>query len=150
MDTYYWNSGESHNRLYSGLIYSSCRVIWSLSTASLVWICISGNGGLLNRFLSSAVFIPLSRLTYSVYLTHVWVIWIYVGSRRERIDTNPSEILFIFLHNIVIAYFIGFLFALIFEMPIIKLQKCFMNRFLKFNKLSDTQNELPLNVCNLN
>jgi len=150
MDTYYWNSGKPHNRLFSALIFSTCRIIWSLSTASLIWICISGNGGLVNKFLSSNIFIPLSRLTYSVYLTHVWVIWIYVGSRRERIDSSQSEIFFIFLHNIIIAYFIGFLFAVLFEMPIIKLQKCFMTRFVKLNRISDIENEIQLNDTNLN
>jgi peptidoglycan/LPS O-acetylase OafA/YrhL len=142
MDTYNWNSGEQYNRLYSGLIFSTCKVLWSLSTASLIWICISGNGSLINKILSSNIFIPLSRLTYSVYLTHVWVIWIYVGSRRERIDTNQSEVLFIFLHNIVIAYFVGFLFSLLFEMPIIKLQKRFIERFIKSERNLDFGNEL--------
>jgi peptidoglycan/LPS O-acetylase OafA/YrhL len=142
MDTYKWNSGEQYNRLYSGLIFSTCKVLWSLSTASLIWICISGNGSLINKILSSNIFIPLSRLTYSVYLTHVWVIWIFVGSRRERIDTTQVEVLFIFLHNIVIAYFVGFLFSLLFEMPIIKLQKRFIERFIKSERNLDFGNEL--------
>jgi peptidoglycan/LPS O-acetylase OafA/YrhL len=147
MDTYSWNSGEQYNGLHSGLMFPTCKVLWSLSTASLIWICISGNGSLINKIFSSNIFVPLSRLTYSVYLTHVWVIWLYVGSRRERIDTNQSEVFFIFLHNIVIAYFVGFLFSLLFEMPIIKLQKRFIERFLKSEERNlNFGNELNGNV----
>ena len=143
MDTYAWNTGKPHNNVLSAVIFSSCRVLWALSTAALIWLCISGNGGLINRCLSSYVFIPLSRLTYSVYLTHVWVIWIFVGTRRERIDTNVLEIILIFSHNIVISYIIGFIFALLFEIPVIKLQKRLINYFMKTIKTCD---DTELNV----
>ena len=130
MDTYYWNTGKPHNRLLSALVFATCRVIWSLSTAALIWLCISGNGGKLNDWLSSKIFIPLSRLTYSVYLTHVWIIWLFVGTRRERIDTEWTEVLFVFLHNLIISYVIGFIFALVFELPVLRLQKRLIKRFV--------------------
>ncbi|CAG2103571.1 unnamed protein product, partial [Medioppia subpectinata] len=131
MDTYHWNDGKPHTSLLSALIFSTCRVVWALSTGALVWLCISGNGGFIDRCLSAPILIPLSRLTYSVYLTHVWVIWVFVGTRRERIDANVMEIMLIFIHNLVISYIIGFLFALLFEMPVIKLQKRLTKRFVK-------------------
>lgn len=137
MDTYAWNTGEPHNRLMSALIFATCRVIWSLSTAALIWICISGNGDGINRFLSANVFIPLSRMTYSVYLTHVWFIWLFVGTRRERIDTNRFEIVYIFLHNLIISYSFGFVFTLLIELPVIKLQKCLTKRFIKAMEKSE-------------
>ena len=123
LDTYYWIGGKPYNRLVSGVIYATCRVIWSLSTSALIWLCVSGNGGLINRVLSAHIFTPLSRLTYSVYLTHAWVVWLYVATRRQQIDTNWTDLTFIVVHNVIISYLVGFLFAILFEMPVLRLQK---------------------------
>jgi peptidoglycan/LPS O-acetylase OafA/YrhL len=129
MDTYYWNSGQQFNAIHSAIIFSTCRIMWSISSSLLIWLCISGNASVVNSFLSAKVFVPLSRLTYSVYLTHVWIIWLFIGSRRERIDTNEKDIFLIYLHNLVLAYLIGFVFSVLFEMPIFRMQKRFFNRF---------------------
>ena len=139
MDTYYWNTGRPYNRVVSALIFSTCRLIWSLSTAALIWLCITGNGGLVNDFLSAKVFTPLSRLTYSVYLTHVWVIWVFVGTRRERIDASWTDNLFIFTHNVAISYIIGFLFTVLFEAPVLKIQKRIKNKLFKIDEKQVTK-----------
>ena len=131
MDTYYWNTGRPYNRLVSALVFSTCRLIWGFSMAGLIWLCLSGNGGLINDFLSAKVFTPFSRLTYSVYLTHVWVIWVFVGSRRERVDGSWTEITFMFTNNIVISYIIGFLFTVLFEVPVLKIQKRIKNKLFE-------------------
>ncbi|XP_014602889.1 PREDICTED: LOW QUALITY PROTEIN: nose resistant to fluoxetine protein 6-like [Polistes canadensis] len=44
------------------------RTIWAIGIAWLVIACSTNNGGILNRILSFKVWIPLSRLTYTVYL----------------------------------------------------------------------------------
>ena len=128
MDTYYWNTGNVFNRLTAALVLGTSHLVWGLSLFGLLWICISGNGGIINSILSAHIFTPFSRLTYSAYLVHPWVIWVYFGTRRERIDTNVMEFIYIFLHNIIIAYFVAFLFALLIEVPIFKIQKLLTNQ----------------------
>lgn len=96
-DNVYWLRGESYSPLLSAFYYPFCRIVWSLCISSLIWCCISGNGGLINKFLSWKGFVPLARLTYSVYLTHAWVVWIYYGSRRERIDTSTYSLVCVML-----------------------------------------------------
>jgi hypothetical protein len=92
LDDSFWNNGESYDKLISAIYYPFCRIIWSLCIALLIWLCISGNGGLINKFLSWKGFVPLARLTYSVYLTHAWIIWTFYGSRRERIDLSSYSL----------------------------------------------------------
>ena len=93
-------------------------------------MCITGNGGLVNRFLSSKAFIPLSRLTYSVYLTHAWIVWIYWGSKSESVDmANNFSIISLFSSILFISYIIGFIFTLLFESPLFVLQKSLKNCF---------------------
>jgi len=126
-DTQYWARGEPFNRWISAFIYPLTRVIWAINTATIIWMCITGNGGLINKFLSSKIFIPLSRLTYSVYLTHAWIVWYYWGSRRDLVDLNNFTIFSLFCGNLLMCYILGAMFSLLFESPIFKLQKYFKN-----------------------
>lgn len=52
----------------------------------VMWLCATNNGTILGRLLSWSGFRPLSRVTYSTYLTHSWVLWVALGTRRELID----------------------------------------------------------------
>jgi peptidoglycan/LPS O-acetylase OafA/YrhL len=114
-------------------------VIWALSTATLVWMCISGNGGLVNRLLSSKVFIPLSRATYSIYLTHVWIVWTFWGSKRELVDMGTYQMVLLFLGVITMAFITGAIFSLLFESPFFTLQK-FLKEFLFGSETNNNKN----------
>lgn len=87
--------------------------------ATSVWLCVTGNGGLLGRLLSSKVFRPLSRTTYAVYLTHVWVVWVTAGARRAPIDLSAHSLLLLFAAEVLVAFGIGFFFTVLFESPVI-------------------------------
>jgi len=95
-------------------------------------MCITGNGGFINKFLSWKAFVPLSRLTYSVYLTHAWILWIYWGSKRDLIDMNSFTIFTLVFGILLMSYFLGFIFSLLFESPALVLQK-YLTDFLKSN-----------------
>lgn len=53
-----------------GYFYAAIsRPLWGFSIGWVIFACIKGYGGLINRFLSWSVFMPLGRLTFCVYLT---------------------------------------------------------------------------------
>jgi peptidoglycan/LPS O-acetylase OafA/YrhL len=134
-DTYYWIFGESYNRWISAFLYPATRIIWALIIATTIWMCISGNGGLVNEFYSWKAFIPLSRLTYCVYLTHVWIDWYYWGSKRDLIDLNNLTYLILIICAILfISYIIGAIFSILFESPFFVLQKFFRDYFSNIQK----------------
>ena len=87
-DSWYYVKGERYNPLISAFTYPGGRIIWTICTVWIIGACSSGNGGIINRFLSWKGFVPFSRMSYSVYLTHVWSLWIFIGSQRERVDTS--------------------------------------------------------------
>jgi peptidoglycan/LPS O-acetylase OafA/YrhL len=133
-DVQYWIYGRPYNKLISSLVYPTTRIIWAINTATLIWMCITGNGGLVNKFLSWKVFIPLSRLTYSVYLTHAWIVWIYWGSKRDLVDMNNFNILSLFSGIILMSYVLGAIFSLIFESPFLNLQKYLKDYLIGYEK----------------
>jgi peptidoglycan/LPS O-acetylase OafA/YrhL len=121
----------------------------------MIWMCITGNGGFINDFLSWKAFIPLSRLTYSVYLTHVWIDWYYWGTKRDLIDMNDFTYLFLFCGFLLMSYIIGAIFSLLFESPFFVLQDYLKKYFLsiqnnnsisKFDNNKSEREMLKLNL----
>ncbi len=96
-------------------------------------MCITGNGGLVNKLLSWKGFIPLSRLTYSVYLTHVWLVWMYWASKKDLVDMNNFSILSLTSGILLMSYGLGAIFSLLFESPFFELQKN-LKYYLMINK----------------
>ncbi len=115
--TQYWVYGEPYNRWVSAFIYPITRIIWALNMAAIIWMCITGNGGFVNKFLSYKAFTPLSRLTYSVYLTHVWIVWYYWASIRTLFDLNKFSFAILSTGIVLISFTIGAIFSLLFESP---------------------------------
>lgn len=113
--------GRPYDALWSAFIFPLNRAIWALMLTAIIWLCLTGNGGIVGRVLSWNAFRPLSRMTYSVYLTHAWTLWIALGSRRELIDIAGLSVA-VFCGGILVAvYIIGFIFTVLFEAPLFHL-----------------------------
>ncbi|CAG0892613.1 unnamed protein product [Darwinula stevensoni] len=59
------------------------RIAWACGVAWVILACAAGSGGPVDAILSWKAFIPLGRLTYSVYLTHFYVITWFLWRRQE-------------------------------------------------------------------
>jgi hypothetical protein len=84
---YFWNLGLETNAFINALYSSTHRTVWAIGLSWIVYACITGQGGFINSFLSWKGFIPMSRLTFMVYLVHPWLIWLYMGNNRQLVDT---------------------------------------------------------------
>lgn len=70
------------------LYYTLSRLGWPLAVGWVVFACTQGYGSLANSFLSSPLWQPLSRLSYSVYIWHMFIQ--EVNSRNVRTSTYFS------------------------------------------------------------
>ena len=61
---------NAQNITYGGLH----RAAWGLALGWVIFACSRGYGGWINDFLSWGAFVPLSRLSYIIYLMHLTVI----------------------------------------------------------------------------
>ncbi|KAL1424876.1 hypothetical protein MTO96_019739 [Rhipicephalus appendiculatus] len=61
------------------------RIVWSVSLAWITLACSTGRGGPVNKFLSWNAFVPLSKLSYGVYLIHLPLFKLMMHSSRERV-----------------------------------------------------------------
>lgn len=100
------------------------RLGWSLALLSQIFMCQAGLGGPINAFLSWKGWLPVSRLTYSVYLLHYGIDIAWVSQMRHIYSFSPDfQSVVIFLGLIVAVNFCGVLLFLLVEQPSANLEK---------------------------
>lgn len=155
--TFPWVHGRPYDRLWSAILYPTNTTVWALVLTLTIWLCATNNGSFIGRFLSWSGFRPLSRMTFSVYLTHVWVLWTALGTRRDLIDMSSHSALLLVAGVIVASYLVGFLFTILFDTPVLHLIDFIKRSFYQTNldiargsangrKMSNNNNnkEIPL------
>ncbi|XP_017001494.2 nose resistant to fluoxetine protein 6 [Drosophila takahashii] len=82
-------SGPALSTLAEAFYYTLTRVGWSMALCWVIFACMQGYGGLANSFLSSPLWQPLSRLSYSVYMWHMF--FQEVNGRSMRTNSYFSD-----------------------------------------------------------
>ncbi|XP_031632725.1 uncharacterized protein LOC116346685 [Contarinia nasturtii] len=121
-----WNG--TLNLLWTALYVSLGHSAWGMA---LIWIVLSCKWGLgkpIDSLLSLRALLPLSRLTYCAYLVHP-VTQISVSlDLKGPIHIDHAIVFTIFLGNVVIAYWVALILALLFEAPIVRLLKILFSK----------------------
>ncbi|XP_037523929.1 nose resistant to fluoxetine protein 6-like [Rhipicephalus sanguineus] len=118
-----WNQGHLPDAITNALYGGFHRLLWSLAFFWPSYACATGRGGVLNNMLSWSFFLPLSRLTYGIYLIHVPLYITRMLRLRSYINTDEffqlTTALGVFLLSVVFAY----LLHVCIEAPTVRLQK---------------------------
>ncbi|XP_070389118.1 nose resistant to fluoxetine protein 6-like [Dermacentor albipictus] len=100
------------------LIAAFCdRIFWSVF---LIWItltCSSGRGGFVSRFLSWGAFVPLSKLTFGVYLIHFPFVQLMLHASRERIFWSHFNVITLWFATLVWCFLLAYVEFLACEAP---------------------------------
>lgn len=133
--TYSWNNNAPYSRVTSTFYYNASQVFWSLATGWAILACSLGHGGWLNEFLSSPVFVPLGRATYMTYLSHMLIVMAYPAKMNLLIEPSYIVFLYIFISNLFLSYLLGIFLTLVYESPILHLQKLLVSNMAnRFNE----------------
>ncbi|KAL3208830.1 hypothetical protein MRX96_052447 [Rhipicephalus microplus] len=106
------------------------RLLWAVS---LIWItlaCSSGRGGLVSKFLSWNAFVPLSKLSFGVYLIHLPFIQLYLHASRERIYWSLFQLFTLLFAFLVWTYLLAYFAFLTCEAPTAALDKFIFSRLI--------------------
>ncbi|XP_077544857.1 nose resistant to fluoxetine protein 6-like [Haemaphysalis longicornis] len=106
------------------------RVLWSLFLAWTTLACSTGRGGVVNKFLSWNAFVPLSRLSFGVYLIHYPFVELILHTSRERLFWSHFNHVTMFFGLLVWSLLLAYLAFLACEGPVGALDK------LVFSKLT--------------
>ncbi|KAI1289480.1 Nose resistant to fluoxetine protein 6 [Halotydeus destructor] len=132
----YWtNVGEETHSSFT-IMYSAChRTLWAIGLAWIVYACISGQGGYVDKFLSWRGFTVLSRLTFTTYLIHPMLLWIYLGNMRHLYIPDYYFVSFNFLSHWISSYTVALILTLLVESPSMVLQKELLKYLTRHNDL---------------
>lgn len=64
-------SDANYTWLEYGLYDALSRVTWAIAVCYVIFACVHNHGGVVNWFLGHPLWQPISRLSYSIYLTHL-------------------------------------------------------------------------------
>ncbi|CAN7993644.1 unnamed protein product [Ixodes hexagonus] len=107
------------------------RTAWAATVAYIVFATHFGLGGWIGQFLQWRALVPLSRLTFLTYLLHPLVMWFKNGNLRERVFLRHfPEMANNVVSDLVFSYGAAFIATLLFEVPILNLEKIILRPFM--------------------
>ncbi|PSN55337.1 hypothetical protein C0J52_01839 [Blattella germanica] len=119
----FYDDLHEYNVIESGIYAGLHRPVWALGVAWVIFACVSGYGGPVDTILSWKTFIPLSRLTYCIYLCHYVILLYKIGSTRTNSYLSIFYTMHDFAGNILLSSILAALTSLAFEMPFINIIK---------------------------
>lgn len=99
------------------------RILWSVFLSWITLACATGRGGYINKFLSWNAFVPLSRLTFGVYLIHAPFIILFLHISRERILFSHFTLVSLCFAVLLWSYCLTYLMFVLCEAPTAQLDK---------------------------
>jgi len=93
------------------------RILWSLSIGWIIMACQFNYGNIIKRFLSLSIFLPISKISYCLYLIHLPIQLIFLSSIRSPQFFSNFRAIHKFFGDFGVAFVVAFMWALIFEVP---------------------------------
>ncbi|XP_050043661.2 nose resistant to fluoxetine protein 6-like [Dermacentor andersoni] len=106
------------------------RILWSFFLAWIILMCATGREGTLNKLLSWKAFVPLSRLSYGVYLIHWPFLALMLHSSRERIYWSVFNQLTLSFAVLVWSFLLSYVAFIACEAPTGALEKLLFRRWI--------------------
>ena len=108
--------------LYNGF----SRTAWGMCICWVMFSCVSGYGGVVNRLLSWPTFEVLGRLTYMVYLIHLSIIQTFYENMDQAFFTKDLTMTVFYLGLLTLSYMAAFVLSVMLESPTQALEKIFL------------------------
>ncbi|XP_017850511.2 nose resistant to fluoxetine protein 6 [Drosophila busckii] len=110
-------SGPELTQLEDTLYYTLTRIAWPLALCWIVFACMQGYGGMANSFLSSALWQPLSRLSYSAYVWHLFIQELNIRRTQTNTYFSDYEMMLKFWSDFGFTLLLAYVMFLLVEAP---------------------------------
>ncbi|KAL1505439.1 hypothetical protein ABEB36_005008 [Hypothenemus hampei] len=105
------------------LCYSFTRPMWCIALCWITYACAKGYGGIINWFLSSPFMQVGSKLTYSIYITHGFVIAHNSLGNKTRLNFDDWLVFYQNCGYFVVSMLIATFWSLSYESPMLIVEK---------------------------
>ncbi|XP_045540238.1 O-acyltransferase like protein-like [Papilio machaon] len=102
------------------------RIIWAFIICAIILMSEYGSLPYIKEFLSWSIFVPLSKLTYGMYMVHCIIVMYNTISIRSPLHFNGYLLTEKFLGTLTLSCFISLFFLLFIEAPLNNLVKLFL------------------------
>lgn len=89
--------------------------------------------GIINRILSSKIFIPFSRLTYAAYLIHFNYIKFVFSNARQPTYADKLEIFLFYTSVLLVSFSIAAVVSIVVEIPFLNADRLLLSKNNKGN-----------------
>ncbi|XP_077296659.1 nose resistant to fluoxetine protein 6-like [Arctopsyche grandis] len=128
------------------LMYNSfAKTGWSIAVMWVIIACIYGYGGPINWFLSLEIWEIVGRLSYAMYLVHMFVQYSISFSTRHAIYFSNFNAVMTFFSDVVLTVFMGYLLSISFELPVMALEKIIFHK-KKSDVMERKKASIPANL----
>ncbi|XP_018496029.2 nose resistant to fluoxetine protein 6 [Galendromus occidentalis] len=121
-----WGTGDLPAQWVSATYTSTHRTIWAAGLAWIVFTCTTGRGGIVNHILSYPAVVPISRLSYAMYIMHVPFIWHRMWTIDERTHITFMPQFYDGMGSFVITFFMALLASVFCERTIVFIKEIAM------------------------
>lgn len=106
------------NPVVADAFYESLkRLCWCLSLGWIIIACHLSYAGIVKQFLSFPIWLPISKISFCMYLIHVPIQLIFLSSIRSPQFFSNFRAIFKFFGDFGVSFFAAFVWALMFEYP---------------------------------
>lgn len=116
------NNGYPFSKSENVMYYMFSRTIYSIGIALMIYACHNGFGGIVNTFLSWSLWVPLSRLTFMVYLCHPIIFVLMYGTMRSHIIYTDCLLIAFCAAAVLLSYSLALIVAAVVEYPLSNLE----------------------------
>ncbi|KAH6946857.1 hypothetical protein HPB50_015646 [Hyalomma asiaticum] len=120
---YEWNAYSPPGPFLSVLYGATSRPAWTLCVAWVTFACVSGHGGFVDTLLSWKAFVPLSKLTFMVYLLHPPLMFMYAAHTMNAIYVTQFMVVYVYFAHLLACYMAAFVGCVTCETPFINVEK---------------------------
>lgn len=123
--------------LIADTLYDALKPIcWGLALGWIILACHLSHGNVVKRFLSLSLWLPISKLSFCIYLMHLPVQAYFLATLRGPVYFTPTNGLYHFYGNFSTSFFLAYIWALMFEYPTLKIITIllFRRRYRQQNK----------------
>ncbi|XP_058800848.1 nose resistant to fluoxetine protein 6-like [Phymastichus coffea] len=136
---YFTHANYEYNLVREVTFAALQRPLWAYGICWIIYTSIHNDAGPIANFLSAKIFLPISRISYSIYLVHLVLPALQVGTLRTAKYFNQYSILQSYISDMVLAIIVAFFFSILFEMPILILEDTIFKRRQIREKLHKTK-----------
>eukprot|EP01129_Flabellula_baltica_P005159 TRINITY_DN1843_c0_g1_i1.p1 TRINITY_DN1843_c0_g1~~TRINITY_DN1843_c0_g1_i1.p1 ORF type:complete len:679 (-),score=89.89 TRINITY_DN1843_c0_g1_i1:548-2542(-) len=107
------------------------RSLFVFGMGLLCVTCYYGHGGIFRFIFCSNIFTVTARLTFSAYLVHPIIQFIFYKSTTKQMTWHIYSVIIYFIGFSVLSYFVAFCLYCLFEKPVMNIEKIIVDLFVK-------------------